>query len=161
MQKRIGWMFWGSISGRYGKGAYLFWEKDWGNINQTTYCEYTLPVVQEYMQTHPGLLFQQDNAGPHAAAGTTFAFMCAGITVIKWPPFSPDLNPIETLWDWMKDYIQAIDSSIHKSYPKLKKVVQQAWDAIDNSRVLELVSGEAMRKRCRDVIKAEGRNTEW
>jgi len=49
------------------------------------------------MNTHIGLQFQQDNAGPHAAADTTFAFMCAGIPVIKWPPFSPDLNPIETV----------------------------------------------------------------
>jgi hypothetical protein len=26
-QRRIGWMFWGCISGRYGKGEHLFWEK--------------------------------------------------------------------------------------------------------------------------------------
>ena len=97
MQRKIGWMFWGSISGKYGKGPGFFWEKDWGNITSASYRKYTLPVVAQYMNTHIRLQFQQDNAGPHAAANTTFAFMCAGIPVIKWPPFSPDLNPIETV----------------------------------------------------------------
>jgi len=48
------------------------------------------------MDSYPGLVSQRDNAGPYAAVETTFAFMCAGILIIKWPPFSPDLNPIET-----------------------------------------------------------------
>ena len=82
-----------------------------------------LPIVQEYMESNPGLVFQQDNAGPYAMAYTTFQFMCSGIHVIKWPPFSPDLNLIETVWDWLKDYIALIDPSIHRSYPKLRKVV--------------------------------------
>jgi transposase len=25
---------------------------------------------------------------------------------ILWPPFSPDLNPIEAVWNRMKDYIE-------------------------------------------------------
>ena len=94
---------------------------------------------------HLGLVFQQDNARPYAAAFTTFQFIYTGIHVIKWPPFSPDLNPIETVWDWLKDYIAIIDPSIHRSYIKLKRVVQQAWDAISNERILELVSGESIR----------------
>ena len=28
-QRKIGWMFWGCISGRYGKGFGVFWEKEW------------------------------------------------------------------------------------------------------------------------------------
>jgi hypothetical protein len=39
-QRRIGWMFWGCISGKYGKGVGLFWEKQWGTINTQSYCEH-------------------------------------------------------------------------------------------------------------------------
>jgi hypothetical protein len=49
------------------------------------------------MRSYPGLSFQQDNAEAYAAAYTKFQFMCAGLEVIKWPSFSPDLNLIETV----------------------------------------------------------------
>ena len=154
-------MFWGCISGKYAKGPGFFWEKRWGSITGSTYRERTLPVVQDYMDSHPGLYFQQDNAKPHAAAETSFAFMCAGIRVIKWPPFSLDLNPIEKVWDWLKDNIEAIDSKIHSSYPRLRKAIQQAWEAIGNDRILELVSGVSIRARCQAVIDAKGMNTKY
>ena len=54
-----------------------------------------------------------------------------------------------------------IDPSIHRSYIKLKKVVQQAWDVISNERILELVSGESMRARCQAVIDVNGMNTKY
>ena len=32
-QRKIGWMFWGGISGKYGCHEGLFWEKEWKSIN--------------------------------------------------------------------------------------------------------------------------------
>ena len=29
VQRKIGWMLWGCISGKYGKGFCVFWEKEW------------------------------------------------------------------------------------------------------------------------------------
>jgi hypothetical protein len=51
-------MFWGCISGKYGKGAGMFWEKAWKTITKETYCAYTVPVVLGYMLQYPGLQFQ-------------------------------------------------------------------------------------------------------
>lgn len=44
-----------------------------------------------------GLIFMQDNAPGHAAAITIEDLRERGIDIVQWPPFSPDLNPIETV----------------------------------------------------------------
>src|SRR5882672_3270187 len=108
-QRRIGWMFWGCISGKYGKGTGLFWEKEWGTIATKSYCKHTVPVVLNYLWNYPGLSFQQDG-GPGHNLQVILAFMASkGLILIFWPPFSPDLSPIEDIWDRLKDILQGID----------------------------------------------------
>ena len=43
-------------------------------------------------------LFQHDNAPPHRARITRVRFEEEGVVPISWPPYSPDLNPVENLW---------------------------------------------------------------
>jgi len=54
-----------------------------------------------------------------------------------------------------------IDPSVHRSYPKLRTVIKQAWDSISNERILALVSRESMRARCQAVIDANDNNTKY
>ena len=98
-------MFWGSFSGNV-KGPGMFWEKDWGTINQYTYQAHTVPMIDGWMRMHPHLSLMQDGAPGHSAAGTIQELRERGLRVIKWPAYSPDLNPIETVWDVMKDFLQ-------------------------------------------------------
>ena len=90
-------MFWGIISGKYGKGLGIFWEKSWGKINRFSYSERIIPPLHEYLQSHPGLQFQQDGGPGHTAKYTKEQFAAYGISLIWWPPFSPDLSPIEKI----------------------------------------------------------------
>jgi transposase len=57
------------------------------------------------MRLNPGHIFMQDGAPGHAAKETLQDLLERGIRKMNWPPFSPDLNPIETVWDWMKEWI--------------------------------------------------------
>ena len=44
---------------------------------------------------HPGDIVIADNLGAHKVAGIQRALQAAGATLWYWPPYSPDLNPIE------------------------------------------------------------------
>jgi Transposase. len=158
VQRKIGWMFWGGISGLWGKGPGLFWEKSWGTINSESYCEHIVPLMADYVNSR-GLLLMQDNAGGHAA-GDTLAFMREkGLMPIFWPALSPDLNPIETLWNRIKDIIEEKDPEIHRSYPRLRKAIIEAWNSITDEEIRDLI--RTMHDRCQAVIDADGWHTKY
>lgn len=159
-QRKKGWMFWGCFSGRLGKGPGVFWEKDWGTISAASYIEHIIPIICGWHRLHPdqGLIFMQDNAPAHTAAESIAEIKARGIRIIEWPPYSPDLNPIETVWNEMKDYIERHFPE-DQSYDRLRAAVKEAWEAIPESFFMELL--ESMRDRCQAVIDANGMHTRF
>ena len=150
-------MFWGSFAGN-SKGPGLFWEKDWGSINQQTYSERTVPLIHGWIRMNPHLSLMHDGAPGHAAKGTIQELLERGIRLIWWPAFSPDLNPIETVWNKMKDWIQ--DNCPEKlTYDQLRGAVLAAWEQISPEFLSELV--DSMQARCEAVIRANGMYTEY
>ncbi|GFS75855.1 transposable element Tcb2 transposase [Trichonephila clavipes] len=55
------------------------------------------PQVLPLMQRLPGAIFQQDNAQPHTARVSQDCLRT--VTTLPWPARSPDLSPIEHIWD--------------------------------------------------------------
>ena len=97
----------------------------------------------------------QDGAPSHRAAGTINDLEERGVTVIVWPPYSPDLNPIKTVWNWMKDYIEEhYGSNVTPTYDQLRLYVKEAWEAVPDWWLQHLLSN--MKARCEAVIAAGG-----
>jgi DDE superfamily endonuclease/Helix-turn-helix domain len=157
-QRPRGWMFWGSYSVKYGKGPCLFWEKDWGSITAEKYSEKVVPLVCGWFRMHSGQIFMQDNASSHVAALTRKELEERNIPIYDHPPFSPDLNPIENAWNWMKDYIGR-HFPAKMSYDQLRAAVKEAWEAIPEDFLRDLVY--SMHDRCLAVIDANGMHTKY
>lgn len=56
----------------------------------------------DYSRANPRLIVQQDNAPSHHAISTRKEFARRGVSLLEWPP----LNPIESVWRLLKDWIQ-------------------------------------------------------
>ncbi|KAI3374149.1 hypothetical protein L3Q82_006005 [Scortum barcoo] len=82
------------------------------------------PLVRPYagVQVGPGFLLMQDNARPHVAGVCQQFLQDEGIDAMDWPARSPDLNPIEHIWDIMS-------RSIHQRHVA-PQTVQELADAL-------------------------------
>ena len=76
--------------------------------------------------------------------------------VSPWPSQSPDLNPIEHLWDEIK---KRLDAKPCKNLEELKTAIFELWENIDEDVTKNLVF--SMPRHCASVIAAHGGSTKY
>ncbi|GFY28998.1 transposable element Tcb2 transposase [Trichonephila clavipes] len=89
------------------------------------------PHVGFFLNGLPGTIFQQDNARPHTAR--VAQDLLHPFQTLPWPARSPDLSPVEHVWDMLKRQRPSCDS-VHD----LELAVQDLWAHLpqDNIRCL-------------------------
>ena len=65
-------------------------------------------------------VFQHDNDPKHTAEKIKKYLENADINVLEWPPYSPDLNPIEHLW-------KVLDEQTKDRRPKNEMICMNYW----------------------------------
>lgn len=131
-----------------------------GNLNARRYVDEVLRphVVPFAGAVGADFVFQQDNARPHTARYSQNFLEQEGVEVMEWPANSPDLNPIEQLWDQLAKAVAArvqLDSTVND----LRRFLQEEWQRIPQIRIQRLVN--SMRKRCQECLQARGGHTTY
>ena len=70
-----------------------------------------------------------DNCSIHHVAEVKSALDDAGILLMYLPPYSPDLNPIEEAFGYVKGYLKKHDD-IAAAFPNPMSLIQSAFDNI-------------------------------
>ena len=100
-----------------------------------------------------------DNAAPHRARVTTAYLLQNNINVLRpWPPISPDLDPIEHVWDMLDRHVRNLPNP-PQNLLQLENELTHAWNNLPQAAIQNLI--HSMRRRCAPVINARGGHTRY
>ena len=138
-------MVWGAIS-VHGPSRLHIVE---GTMNGAKYISMLnsrlLPQIRNWFEQEP-CIFQQDSAPCHTAKAVYAWFKTNKIKVLKWPGNSPDMNPIESMWNQLKDEIHNVP--ITTKVQLIERLIQ-VW-----------FHSPKIRKMCQDLIKGMPKRVE-
>ncbi|GFT19277.1 transposable element Tcb1 transposase [Trichonephila clavipes] len=106
-------------------------------------------------------LCMDDNARPHHANIVGECLQSEDITRMDWPAYSPDLNPIEHVWDMLGRRIAAQQPPT-TSLLELRRALLDEWCNIPQDQIDNLIL--RMRRRGKACIASSGRrlmNPSW
>ena len=131
-----------------------------GNINAAKYIqildEHLLPYLRQLGIEN--YIFQDDNAPCHTAKPTVKWKESKLIDSLEWPSQSPDLNPIEHLWDELERKIRR-DKVKPKNKAELFAALEREWGRIHSNVTDNLVN--SMPRRIKAVLDAKGGATPY
>jgi transposase len=158
---------------KFGGGSLMMWgcmtAKGFGyacridhRMNAEVYTgildDYLLPTIEYYDLEADNIIFQQDNDSKHTSRAAQEWFENNEIEVLEWPTQSPDLSPIENLWEHLKRRL-----SEYKTEPsgmlELWERVENELDKITPEMCMKLI--ETMPERIAAVLKAKGGYTKY
>ncbi len=151
-------MLWGCITS-FGIGYMCDIE---GVMDQHLYkeiLENELADTIDFYELDPEkLTFQHDNDPKHTAKSVKEYLSHEDFKVMLWPAQSPDMNPIENCWSYLKNQIYSYETPAN-GLKELFSRVEIEWEKISKEYLSNLY--ESMPRRMAQVIKAKGRWTKY
>jgi transposase/uncharacterized coiled-coil protein SlyX len=100
--------------------------------------------------------FLQDNDPKHKSVLVRTWLFNHGVQCIDFPPYSPDLNPIENLW---ADLARRVEQYQAETMEELQDIVVEEWKKTKKTFLRKLA--RSMPKRCQAVFEAQGDHTKY
>lgn len=143
-------MFWGSFSSS-GTGKLVVIDGIMKSDDYIAILDENLKVSARNLGLGKRWVFQQDNDPKHKSKATTAWLQKNKVTVLPWPSMSPDLNPIENLWQELK---VRVNNRAPKNLQELKRVAVEEWNSISPETTANLIKN--YKNRLLSVIKMKG-----
>ena len=129
-----------------------------GGLDSKLYCqildEDLRATLDYYNMNIKGIIFQQDNDPKHTSKLTKEWLNKTEIEVIDWPSYSPDINPIENLWFFLKSQLCNYETSPSGMIELWDRVKDVWYNKVAKELCLKLI--DSMPKPIESVIKAKG-----
>lgn len=124
---KIRLMVWGAIGVGYKSPLVLI-------KGMVTGKSYVRTCLQRIVPSLGGKHFMHDGASPHRASRPYLDRK--GVNTMNWPPYSPHLNPIETMWELMHRRVSLLQP---RSLTALKVIALKVWDEYPQEAIDRLV----------------------
>jgi hypothetical protein len=142
---------WGCFSTRGFGQIYLFKENLTATNLCTIYEDVLLPSAKHLFGDDGTSILQEDNHPVHRSkAAQTFREEHA-IRRMEWPPYSPDLNPIENMWSVLKRNVRRRNCTTISSFSRTIEVEWRKFSRCFSSRLVD-----SMKVRVQTLIDVKG-----
>lgn len=121
-----------------------------------------LTLLQRFLTRHypalkdQKLIFQHDNAPSHRSRKIKSWLKNKGIKTLEWPPQSPDMNIIETVWNQIKFKLRG---KVFRNKDELWKNLNKEWRKITPEFIQGLY--ESLPRRIQELRSSEGKQTKY
>ena len=147
-------MVWGGIMGRRKTNLIVVQ----GNLNAQGFINQILqPEPVPFLQRHGPAILMHDNARLHVARICRQLLNRNNVNVLPWSAVSPDMNPVEHIWDYLGRKVRA-RGNVH-NLKDLENASVQEWNNIPNNVIRRYV--RSMRGRLAACINSRGGHTRY
>ena len=137
-----------------GKCILNFFKENMSNTIYENILEDYMPELKRIGKNEVLVLI--DNHPVHKSLNSLKFYKEKGIKVIDFPPYSPDLNPIENICGKIKKQIMKKE---YQTLAVLMKDIEKEWDSITDNQLKNYSS--SMKDRIHSCLLLEGMITKY